>query len=118
MAATRPMAVANNASAIGPATTARLVSDEAAILVKAFMMPHTVPNRPMKGPADPTVARKLRRFSRYSLSRAIATSSTLSRRCCMPTKLAAFCSWLRFHSFIAATNTEPSPPEGFSACCW
>ena len=36
----------------------------------------------------------------------------------MPMKLAAFCSWLRFHSFIAATNTAPSPMAGFSDICW
>ena len=55
--------------------------------VKAFMMPHTVPKRPMKGAAEPTVARKPRRFSSVSLSRAMATSSTLSSRACTPMKL-------------------------------
>ena len=30
----------------------------------------------------------------------------------------AFCSWLRFHSFMAATNTAPKPTEGLSAICW
>ena len=47
MAANRPMAVANSASAMPGATTARLVLLEAAIDVNEFMMPITVPNRPI-----------------------------------------------------------------------
>ena len=47
MAANRPIAVANSASAMPGATTARLVFFEAAIDVKEFMMPQTVPNRPI-----------------------------------------------------------------------
>ncbi len=38
------------------ATTASEVFFEAAIEVKEVMMPQTVPKRPMKGPAEPTVA--------------------------------------------------------------
>ena len=49
IAATRPMAVANSASAMPGATTARLVSCRAAMPAKLCMMPQTVPNRPMKG---------------------------------------------------------------------
>src|SRR5712691_8467730 len=51
MAATRPIAVANSASAMPGATTASEVFFEAAIDWKLVMMPQTVPNRPMKGPA-------------------------------------------------------------------
>ena len=57
MAAARPTAVANSASAIPGATTARLVSFVCAIAVNEFMMPQTVPKRPMNGAADPSVAR-------------------------------------------------------------
>src|ERR687885_22423 len=53
MAATRPIAVANRASAMPGATTANEVFFEAAIDWKLVMMPHTVPNRPMKGPPQP-----------------------------------------------------------------
>src|SRR5205814_992234 len=57
MAASRPSAVANRASAMPGATTARLVFLDAAIAWKLVMMPHTVPNRPMHGAVEPTVAR-------------------------------------------------------------
>ncbi len=49
--------MANSASAMPGATTARLVSWLAAMAEKEFMMPQTVPNRPMKGAAEPVVAR-------------------------------------------------------------
>src|SRR3546814_561998 len=82
--ATRPRAVANSALAMPGATTARLVFFAAAIEVKAFMMPHTVPNRPMKGAAEPTEARKVMWRSRRSISRPSAISITRSMRCCRP----------------------------------
>ena len=69
IAATRPSAVANSASAMPGATTARLVFFCAAIAVKAFMMPQTVPNRPTKGAVEPTVARKPVKRSSRSISR-------------------------------------------------
>ena len=72
----------------------------------------------MKGAAEPMVARKLSRFSSASLSRAIATSSTFSRRPWTPMNEDAFCSWLRFHSFIAATKMAPRPGDGRSLICW
>src|SRR3982074_1778552 len=56
MAAIRPIAVANNASAMPGATTASEVFLEAAIDWKLDMMPQTVPNTPTKGPDEPTVA--------------------------------------------------------------
>ena len=59
IAATRPSAVANNASAIPGATTASEVFFDNAIAVKLFMIPHTVPNRPTKGAVDPTDARNV-----------------------------------------------------------
>ena len=43
------MAVANKASAMPGATTASVVSWRAAMAENEFMMPHTVPNRPIKG---------------------------------------------------------------------
>ena len=59
IAANRPNAVANNASAIPGATIARLVFLEIAIDWNEFIIPHTVPNRPTKGAVEPTVARKV-----------------------------------------------------------
>src|SRR6516164_7924547 len=63
IAAARPIAVANSASAIPGATTARLVLLAAAIPSKLRMIPQTVPNKPMKGAAEPSVARKGKRSS-------------------------------------------------------
>ncbi|MNL57121.1 hypothetical protein D3C87_1806590 [compost metagenome] len=57
MAATRPIAVASRASAMPGATTARLVVFAWLMPMKEFMMPQTVPNRPMNGPTDPIEAR-------------------------------------------------------------
>ena len=68
------------------ATTAREVFFEAAIDWKLVMMPQTVPNRPMKGPAEPTVASTRSRRSRRSTSRAMVTSMTFSMRICRPAK--------------------------------
>ena len=49
MAAKRPMAVANSASAMPGATTARFVVCDFEMPMKLFMMPHTVPNSPTNG---------------------------------------------------------------------
>ena len=49
MAASRPRAVANNASAIPGATIAKLVFLEIAIDWNEFIMPQTVPNNPTNG---------------------------------------------------------------------
>ena len=62
------------------ATTARLVFFEAAIDWKLVMMPQTVPNRPMKGPAEPTVASTRSRRSSRSTSRVMVTFITFSMR--------------------------------------
>ena len=105
MAATRPIAVANSASAMPGATTASEVFFEAAIDWKLVMMPQTVPNRPIKGPAEPTVASTRRRRSSRSTSRAMVTSITFSIRICRPAKERGLPSKLRFHSRIAATNS-------------
>ena len=40
------------------ATTARLVVCDFEIPMKLFMMPHTVPNRPMNGDVAPMVAKQ------------------------------------------------------------
>ncbi len=80
MAAARPMAVANSASAIEGATTVRLVFFCAAIAWKAVMIPQTVPNRPMKGEAVATMASRLRPSSTRCASRAMTLSSTRSMR--------------------------------------
>ena len=104
--------MASSASAMPGATTASDVFFDAAIAWKLVMMPHTVPNRPTNGPAEPTVARNRSRRSSRSVSRAMVTSSTLSMRVCRPIGERAPASKLRFHSRIAATNTEAMP----SAC--
>ena len=53
IAAKRPRAVANNASAIPGATIARLVLREIAIDWNEFIIPQTVPNKPIKGAVEP-----------------------------------------------------------------
>src|SRR5947209_1817402 len=58
IAATSPIAVASNASAIPGATTARLVVCAFEMPIKLFMMPHTVPNSPTNGEVAPMVASK------------------------------------------------------------
>src|ERR1700755_660669 len=73
IAATRPIAVASNASAIPGATTARLVVCDFEMPIKLFMMPHTVPNSPTKGEVAPMVASKpmpsrIRRASARTIS--------------------------------------------------
>ena len=57
MAANSPSAVANNASAIPGATIAKLVFLDIAIDWKEFIIPQTVPNKPIKGAVEPIVAR-------------------------------------------------------------
>ena len=57
IAANKPSAVANSASAIPGATIAKLVFLEMAMDWKEFIMPQTVPNKPIKGAVDPIVAR-------------------------------------------------------------
>jgi hypothetical protein len=52
----------------GWATTARLALPAIPIPVKALMIPTTVPKRPTKGAALPTVARKESRLSSRSVS--------------------------------------------------
>src|ERR1700720_4985529 len=86
------------------ATTASEVLRDAAIEQNAVMMPQTVPNRPMKGPAEATVASTRRLDSSFSTSRAIETSRTFSMRACRPMKDEAAPCTERRHSRIAATN--------------
>ena len=74
------------------------------------MMPHTVPNRPMKGAAEPVVARNSRRASTSCISFWICTSITFSMRFWTPWKPARMAaSWLRFHSRMAAMKMAASP---------
>src|SRR5450755_1361160 len=86
------------------ATTAREVFLEAAIDWKLDMMPQTVPNRPTKGPAEPTVASTKSRRSSRSISLEIETFMTFSIRIWRPAKERAWLSNERFHSRIAATK--------------
>ena len=87
------------------ATTANDVFFDAAIDWKLDMMPQTVPNNPMKGPAEPTVASTSNRRSSRSISRAMVTSITFSMRICKPANERDCPSKLRFHSRMAATNS-------------
>src|SRR5947207_7013050 len=114
MAAIRPTAVANSASAMPGATTAKEVFFDAAIDWKLDMMPQTVPNRPTKGPAEPTVASTSNRRSSRSISRAMDTFITFSIRICRPAKERAWLSNERFHSRIAATKHAAIDCVGFA----
>ena len=60
MLLTNLSAVANSASAIPGATIAKLVFLEIAIDWNEFIIPQTVPNKPIKGAVDPTVAKKVK----------------------------------------------------------
>src|SRR5581483_4243415 len=77
MAATSPSAVASKASAMPGATTARLVVWEWEMPMNAFMMPHTVPNRPTNGAVAPIVARTP---TPRDTCRVIASSTRSSRK--------------------------------------
>src|SRR5919202_1763856 len=74
IAASRPSAVANSASAMPGATTASVVFFVTAIDWKLFMMPQTVPNRPTNGAVEPMVASEGRCRSSTSTSRSIVSS--------------------------------------------
>ena len=63
------MAVATSASAMPGATDASVACCTFDSPRKAFMMPHTVPNRPMYGLTEPADARKARFASIASISR-------------------------------------------------
>ena len=77
MAANKPSAVANNASAIPGATIAKLVFLEIAIDWNEFIIPQTVPNRPIKGAVEPTVAQKVNPLSSLDICFSILTSNML-----------------------------------------
>ena len=76
-AASKSKAVAKSASAIPGATIARLVFLEIAIDWKEFIIPHTVPNKPIKGAVEPTVAKKIKSFSIDVISLSAEISRTL-----------------------------------------
>ena len=78
MAANKPRAVAISASAMGPLTTARSVEPCEPMFMKAVMIPHTVPNRPMNGVMLAVVARNVSRFSSLATSMDEARSSARS----------------------------------------
>ena len=74
---TIPSAVANKASAIPGATIAKLVFLEIAIDWNEFIIPQTVPNKPINGAVDPTVAKKVNLFQVFTICFSILTSSIL-----------------------------------------
>src|ERR1700729_2668512 len=83
MAATRPNAVASNASAMPGATTARLVVCDFEMPMKLFMMPQTVPNSPTKGDVAPMVAitpmpSRIRRDSARTISAKLDAARSLT----------------------------------------
>ncbi len=101
------MAVAKRASEIAGATVVRLVLPWLAMLEKAFMMPHTVPNRPMKGEAVAMTASRLSPSSMPSLSMAMTWLSSrstcdTSRSPCAPLKVRPFES---FHAEVTMTSS-------------
>ena len=105
MAANNPMAVANSASAIPGATTVRFVLFEVAIAEKLFIIPYTVPKRPMNGAVEPTEARNNNFFSSLSNSIFICTFMAFSILPLTPS-IDIFLCILKvvFHSFIPALN--------------
>ena len=117
MAANRPMAVANNASAIPGATTARLEFCSAAMAAKLRMMPHTVPNRPMNGATEPVVARKFRRLARRSVSAAIVASIAVASRSRVPARSMFLPLVDSRHSAIPAAKTFATG-SSFWACAF
>ena len=77
MAASKPKAVAKRASAIPGATIAKLVFLEMAIDWKEFIIPQTVPNKPINGAVEPTVAKKVKCYSINLISLSAEISRTL-----------------------------------------
>ena len=103
----RRIAGANSASAMPGATTASDEFLEAAMDWKLVMMPQIVPNRPIKAPADPTVA-STRQPPLHVLDLARdGDIHDLFDANCRPANERACPSKLRFHSRIAATNSAP-----------
>jgi hypothetical protein len=62
------------------ATTASEVLLVAAMAENEFMIPQTVPNRPIKGAVDPTLARKVMPRSSEFISRPMVTAMARSTR--------------------------------------
>ena len=110
--------MANSASEIPGATTA---SDEfscAPIWKNEFMIPQTVPNKPMKGATEPVVARKPSRSDSLSASCATALSIAVASRWRTPSRSIALAAVERRHSpspaaTIRALGTSPAslPPR-------
>jgi len=104
--ATRPIAVANSASAIPGATTARRYSSSGDRL-EAGHNAQTVPNRRRRGrpsrrwPAPASVVRGARSLGRWLFHHLLDTHLKPAIERWLPSKL-------RFHSRIAATNSAPS----------
>ena len=100
--------MANSASAMPGATTARLVLCIGAMAEKLCMMPQTVPNRPMNGAVAPTEARNTIQRSIRSISR--GTVTVMARSIRSRTEVWAISAPAtrsdRRHSLIAAANTE------------
>src|SRR5207249_11127541 len=72
MAAARPAAVATSASAM-PGATAWMLEEWVTLKPrKAFIIPQTVPNRPMNGVVLAVVAKKVRAFSNLVISTLVA----------------------------------------------
>ena len=101
IAASNPKAVAKRASAIPGATIARLVFLEIAIDWNEFIIPHTVPNKPIKGAVDPIVARKVKFFSTFFSSVSVAISNIRST---LAVCIAVDCLFVFINSAIAALN--------------
>ena len=102
------------------ATTARDVFLEAAIDWNAFMMPHTVPNKPTKGETEPMEARKFMPFSILSISRVMVKfmersirSTNEALRSARPATVRPLAEALR-HSRMAAEKTRACALLGFA----
>src|SRR4029077_9202821 len=116
MAATSPSAVASKASAMPGATTARLVVWDSEMPMNAFMMPHTVPNRPTNGAVAPMVARMP---APRVTCRVIAVSTRSSRKATLSLKPSSMMppdsSASRAVEVISCATASRASPQALSA---
>ena len=114
MAAAKPNAVANSASAMPGATTARLVVCDFEMPMKLFMMPQTVPNRPTKGAVAPMVASTPVPRAIFRAKAASMRSSREATRSFMPSRSSA--PEESCHSATAASMNFPATPLALASC--
>ena len=115
IAAKRPIAVAISASAMPGATLASVAWLTLASPRNAFMMPHTVPKRPMYGDTEPTVARPDRFASSASISRWYAARIARRARSSVTTEALPCLRCFAYSRKPAVKMCSMPPPV--RACC-